>query len=119
MIKKIGYILFALWLVTVISSNVLWTIKSLNTGMPLVFSKKELKDKKSDYNDAENEKKSEDNSEKKSETEDTDNFFELNKEHQTPFYHLGSKYLKNAIHIADDRLVCTFSIDLESPPPKI
>ena len=67
MIKKIGYILFALWLVTVISSNVLWTIKSLNTGMPLVFSKKELKDKKSDYNDAENEKKSEDNSEKKSE----------------------------------------------------
>ncbi len=121
MIKKIGYILFVLWLVTIISSNMLWTVKSLNAGMPLVFSKKELKHKKSDPKDAENKKKSttEDNSEKKPENEDTDIFFEFHKKHQTPFIHLSAKYLKNAIHIADDRLICTFSIDLESPPPKI
>ena len=121
MIKKIGYILFALWLVTVVSSNVLWTIKSLNAGMPLVFSKKELKHKESDPKDAENKKKStaEDNSEKKSENEETDNFFEFNKNHQTTCVYLGAAYLKNAIHIADEHFICTFSIDLESPPPKI
>ena len=120
MIKKIGYILFALWLVTIISSNVLWTIKTLNAGLPLVFSKKELKHKKPDPNDAENKKKSteEDNSEQKSENEDTDNFFEFHKNHQTTFIYLGAAYLKNAIHIADEHFICTFSIDLESPPPE-
>ncbi len=121
MIKKIGYILFALWLVTVISSNVLWTIESLNEGLPKEFSIKEQKDNKSDHNDAENKKKSaeEDNSEKKSENEESDQFFEFNKFNQTPFVCLGSAYLKNTIHITDEQFVCTFSIDLESPPPKI
>ena len=121
MIKKIGYILFALWLVTVISSNVLWTINSLNAGMPLEFSNSELKHMTSDPHDAENKKKStsEDNSEKKTENEDTDNFFEFRKNHQTSLKYLGVAYLKNAIHIADEHFICTFSIDLESPPPEV
>ncbi len=121
MIKKIGYILFALWLVTIISSNVLWTIKSLNAELPLVFSKKEQKEKPSENNDAENKKKSaeEDNSENKSENEDADKFFECNKNHQIPSLYLGVAYWKNAIHIADEHFICTFSIDLESPPPEV
>lgn len=81
------------------------------------LTEKDSKEKPYDEKDGENEKESEDKSEKKSEKETKDKFFELQYYTQLLGY-LYSSHRRNTIHVSDEQYICTYSIELDSPPPE-
>ena len=112
-----AYILFGLWLLVVVFSNVLRIHHSLFDCPSSELTEKDSNEKSPDGKDGENEKESEDKSEKKSEKETKDKFFEFYYGYQL-IANIYSSQLRNTIHIANEQYVCTFSIELESPPPE-
>ena len=112
-----AHILFGLWLVAGVFSNVLRIHYSLYDNLSLELIEKDPNEKSRNEKDGEKEKESEDKSEKKSEKETEDKFFEFYYGYHliTTIYCLQ---LRNTIHIANEQYICTFSIELESPPPE-
>ncbi len=112
-----AYILFLLWLFTAVLSHLLKIGISLSDNSSLELTEKASKEKPCDEKDGENEKESEDKSEKKSEKETKDKFFELQYYTQLLGY-LYSSQRKDAILISTEQYICTYSIELDSPPPE-
>ncbi len=111
-----AYILFGLWLFTAILSNVLRIHCSLSDKFSIELTEKDSKEKSSTEKDGEKEKESKEKSEKEK-SEKEDKFFQPHYYSKLLAY-LYSSRLRNTIHIANEQYICTFSIELDSPPPE-
>lgn len=120
--KKTGYILFALWLCTVVLSNALMTCKSFYDNSSLELTEKESKEKSSDYDDNsddDTEKKSEDKSEKESESKSEKEFFTYKNLNIVSANLMAELSLQPQIPAHDENFVSSLYIILPENPPEL
>lgn len=125
--KKTSYILFILWLSTVVLSNALLTCKSFYDNSSLELTEKESKEQSSDDSDNTNdtnndndtdedtEKKSEDKSESKSEKE----LFAYKSLDTLPSEILAALSAKSQIPSNDEDFVSSLYVILPENPPEL
>ena len=89
---------------------------SMSDNCSIELTEKDSKEKSADEKDGENEKESKEKSEKEGKDKE-DKFFEPHYYSKLLAY-LYSSRLRNTIHIANEQYICSFSIELDSPPPE-
>jgi hypothetical protein len=112
--KKTGYILFALWLCTVVLSNALITCKSFYDNSSLELTEKESKDKSSDSDDD-----SDDETEKKSESKSEKEFFTYKNLNIASAKLMAELSLQPQIPAHDEDFVSSLYVILPENPPEL
>ena len=112
-----AYILFGLWLSTAVLSFMLRIHHPLSEKFLIEMAEKDSNEKPSDEKEGEKEKDSKEKPEKKSDKETEDKFFEPHN-YTKLLAQLYSSRLRDLIHISDEQYICTFSLELDSPPPE-
>ena len=110
--KKTGYILFILWLSTVVVSNALMIRNSFFDTSSIEFAEKESKEKSTDDSD-ENEKKSDEKN--KSEKE----LFSYKNLHLESAEMIAESRAKSQIKSGDEDCISSLYVFLPENPPKL